>query len=205
MSSIGEANKQSVVKMVQEMLQRRPDKSSITPDLIAQNIEMVLGIMPAWKIDLDQEAVSDELIRRFSIWIGKDSLLINNEGHEPWLKPERKREWRYWQRYREWQEKRLPWSAVEKLDTSTDEILGLLEDPERQGAWDRRGLVVGHVQSGKTGNYTGLICKAADAGYKIIIVLAGMHNNLRRTCFTKTIRILPGLIDIDIVMGVFNG
>jgi len=42
-----------------------------------------------------------------------------------------------------------------------------------------RGLVVGHVQSGKTGHYTGLICKAADAGYKIIIVLAGMHNNLR--------------------------
>jgi hypothetical protein len=38
---------------------------------------------------------------------------------------------------------------------------------------------VGHVQSGKTGNYTGLICKAADAGYKIIIVLAGLHNNLR--------------------------
>jgi hypothetical protein len=40
-------------------------------------------------------------------------------------------------------------------------------------------LVVGHVQSGKTANYTGLICKAADAGYKIIIVLAGLHNNLR--------------------------
>jgi hypothetical protein len=40
-------------------------------------------------------------------------------------------------------------------------------------------LVVGHVQSGKTGNYTGLVCKAADAGYKIIIVLAGLHNNLR--------------------------
>ena len=38
---------------------------------------------------------------------------------------------------------------------------------------------VGHVQSGKTGNYTGLVCKAADAGYKIIIVLAGLHNNLR--------------------------
>ncbi|MBU1705990.1 Z1 domain-containing protein [Patescibacteria group bacterium] len=179
MSSIGEANKQSVVKMVQEMLQRSSDKSSITPSLIALNIEMVLGIMPEWKVDLDREAVSDELIRRFSIWIGKDSLLVNNEGHEPWLKPERKREWRYWQRYREWQEKRLPWAAVEKLDASTDEILGLLEDPERKGAWDRRGLVVGHVQSGKTGNYTGLICKAADAGYKIIIVLAGMHNNLR--------------------------
>src|SRR5690606_15645983 len=64
-------------------------------------------------------------------------------------------------------------------DDSTDRILGLLEDPERTDPWDRRGLVVGHVQSGKTGNFTGLICKAADAGYKIIIVLAGMHNNLR--------------------------
>jgi hypothetical protein len=61
----------------------------------------------------------------------------------------------------------------------TDEILGRLEDPRRQGGWNRRGLIVGHVQSGKTANYTGVVCKAADAGYRLIIVLAGMHNNLR--------------------------
>ena len=54
-----------------------------------------------------------------------------------------------------------------------------LDDPKRDGSWDRRGLVVGEVQSGKTANYTGLICKAADAGYKLIIVLAGMFNDLR--------------------------
>jgi hypothetical protein len=179
MSSIGENNKQSVVKMVQEILQRQTDKSMITLDMISSNVEMVLLMMPDWKIDLNYDAVSDELIRRFSIWIGQNSSLVNNEGHVTWLKAERKQNWRYWQRYREWQENQLPWSAVDSLDISTDEILGLLEDPEREGAWDRRGLVVGHVQSGKTGNYTGLICKAADAGYKIIIVLAGMHNNLR--------------------------
>jgi hypothetical protein len=40
-------------------------------------------------------------------------------------------------------------------------------------------MVVGHVQSGKTANYVGLICKAADAGYKVVIVLTGFHNNLR--------------------------
>lgn len=83
------------------------------------------------------------------------------------------------QRYREWLERKLSFRAVEALDRSSDTILGLLEDPRRDGPWDRRGLVVGHVQSGKTGNYTGLICKAADAGYKIVIVLAGLHNNLR--------------------------
>ncbi|NWM19974.1 endonuclease, partial [Escherichia coli] len=46
-------------------------------------------------------------------------------------------------------------------------------------AFNRRGMVVGDVQSGKTGNYTGLVCKAVDAGYKVIIVLTGMNNNLR--------------------------
>ena len=40
-------------------------------------------------------------------------------------------------------------------------------------------MLVGHVQSGKTANYTGLICKAADAGYRLIIIIAGIHNNLR--------------------------
>ena len=41
-------------------------------------------------------------------------------------------------------------------------------------------MVVGQVQSGKTSNYTGLICKAADAGYKVVILLTGITENLRR-------------------------
>jgi polynucleotide 5'-kinase involved in rRNA processing len=40
-----------------------------------------------------------------------------------------------------------------------------------EGSWDRRGMVVGHVQSGKTSNYVGLINKATDAGYKVFIVV----------------------------------
>ena len=73
----------------------------------------------------------------------------------------------------------MPESAINGIDEFTDIILGLLEDPKRQGTWDRRGLVVGNVQSGKTANYAGVIDKAIDAGYKVIIVLAGMHNSLR--------------------------
>jgi len=179
MSQQADANKASVIKIVQELLFQEPDKSAITPALIAAKIDLALMLNPAWGVDLDRDTVSDELIRRFSIWRSEDSWLENNEGHIPWLTPERKKGWRYWQRYREMQEVRLPWEAVDGLDKSTDRILGMLEDPLRKGAWDRRGLVVGHVQSGKTGSYTGLICKAADAGYKIVIVLAGLHNNLR--------------------------
>jgi len=179
MTPQGEANKASVIKIVQELLFDEPDKTAITPALIAEKIDLALVMKPRWVEELDREAVTDELIRRFSVWRSQDTWLENNEGHVPWLTPERKRNWRYWQRYREMQEARLPWEAVDGLDKSTDRILGMLEDPDRKGQWDRRGLVVGHVQSGKTGSYTGLICKAADAGYKIIIVLAGLHNNLR--------------------------
>src|SRR5690606_17874631 len=174
-----EKNKSSVIKIVQELLVAQNTDSDITPGMINEMIDRVLLLNPAWGIDLDRSAVTDELIRRFSVWVGEDATLVDNTDHVPWLTPERKNDWRYWQRYREWQETKLPWSAVESLDKSTDAILSLLEDPKRDGHWDRRGLVVGHVQSGKTGNYTGLICKAADAGYKIIIVLAGLHNNLR--------------------------
>src|SRR4029079_11680367 len=69
--------------------------------------------------------------------------------------------------------------VLAKLDQVTSRITGLLEHPHKEGDWDRRGMVVGHVQSGKTANYTGLVCKAADAGYKLIVIIAGIHNNLR--------------------------
>ena len=86
----------------------------------------------------------------------------------------------YWDRYRRLLvQSRFSGQVLATLDDVTDRTLGLLEDPSREGPWDRRGMVMGHVQSGKTANYTGLLCKAADAGYRVIIVIAGIHNNLR--------------------------
>lgn len=172
-------NRQSVTKMVQELLLDVEDRSTITPALIDQKIDRVVNLNPRWGEELDRKAVADELIRRFSVWVGPDTTLKNESGHVAWLTADRSKGWRYWQRYREYLEGALPPEAIMALDKSTDAVLGLMEDPNREGSWDRRGLVVGHVQSGKTGNYTGLICKAADAGYKIVIVLAGLHNNLR--------------------------
>jgi hypothetical protein len=75
----------------------------------------------------------------------------------------------YWMRF-----SNLPVRSIRSQDAVTDEILGLLGDPRDESDWRRRGLVMGHVQSGKTTNYSALITKAADAGYRIIIVLAGL-------------------------------
>jgi len=169
-----------VVSTAQMMLRREKDKSKITAALIADKVARAVGNLDDDDAAMvDQAAAVSELIRRFSHWIGKDSVLQDLTGHFNWLDTARKRDWRYWARYASYLERKIPSDVIDALDKSTDGILGLLEDPLREGAWDRRGLVVGHVQSGKTGNYSGLICKAADAGYKIIIVLAGRHNNLR--------------------------
>lgn len=86
----------------------------------------------------------------------------------------------YWSRYRQLLfKKSMPKSVIEATDDVTDRVLDRLGDPRNMSRWSRRGMVVGHVQSGKTSNYTGLICKAADAGYRLIVVIAGIHNNLR--------------------------
>ncbi len=170
-----------ILKMAQTLLRRRLLKTAEMPtaDLIDEELLKVEMLLADEFVLIDREEMIDELIRRSSRGMGKSATLSSGEEHVPWLVAERKKDWSYWRRYAEFSETKLPLVAVEELDRATDEILGNLEDPKRNGAWDRRGLVVGHVQSGKTGNYTGLICKAADSGYKIIIVLAGLHNNLR--------------------------
>jgi hypothetical protein len=114
--------------------------------------------------------------------IGTERELIGeDEGWEHWL-PQRSGsiEWNHWTRYR----KHLGQGAfaedvLVRLDSSTDRVVGLIGDPAREGSWDRRGLVVGLVQSGKTAHYVGLINKAVDVGYKVIIVLTGFTESLR--------------------------
>lgn len=69
--------------------------------------------------------------------------------------------------------------AVPSLDEASTDIVGLLADPH-SASIRTRGLVLGFVQSGKTANFTASIAKAADAGYRLFIVLSGVHNSLRR-------------------------
>jgi hypothetical protein len=169
-----------LISIVQTLLRDEPDETKRSPTLIAEAVSGIASIHFKSKTeDIDQPAAVAELIRRFSHWISTDATLSDITGHVDWLNAARKKDWRYWHRLSRYLERTLAADVVDALDRSTDEILGQLEDPAREGHWDRRGLVVGHVQSGKTSSYSALICKAADAGYKIIIVLAGLHNNLR--------------------------
>jgi hypothetical protein len=85
---------------------------------------------------------------------------------------------------------------VRSIDEATLSIMKKLSNPRRE-EFSYKGLVVGYVQSGKTANFTALIAKAADAGYKLIIVLAGIHNVLRRQTQVRLDRELTGVRDIE--------
>ncbi|MDT5014775.1 MAG: hypothetical protein QOD39_935 [Mycobacterium sp.] len=69
--------------------------------------------------------------------------------------------------------------ALRSIDLASTKVVAHLPPPWRP-EFSGRGLVLGYVQSGKTSNFTGVIAKAADAGYRLFIVLSGIHNNLRR-------------------------
>ena len=70
-------------------------------------------------------------------------------------------------------------NAVPSLDKTSTDVVSLLADPHSETI-RTRGMVLGYVQSGKTANFTATIAKAADAGYRLFIVLSGVHNSLRR-------------------------
>lgn len=98
----------------------------------------------------------------------------------PWYDEERRRVHHfYWDGYRSLLESKLPAESVADIDAATNDIVGRLADPSGNGAYQSKGLVVGHVQSGKTANFTGVIAKAIDAGYRLIIVLTGTVEILR--------------------------
>ena len=110
---------------------------------------------------------------------------IIREGFEPWLAARKSEEGGidpfYWPRLQKYliDTGELEPAIVSTLDNVTDDVLDSCGDPKKGGSWTYRGMVIGHVQSGKTTNYGSLICKAADAGYKVIILLAGITNSLR--------------------------
>ena len=156
----------------------------ITPDGLAAEITKMQLMFSAYYPDeeLDQEELLRQILSDYGVFEGSAKVLEDNTDHQEWLADERSTiSWNFWNRYKKYLEvsEKLPPAVVANIDETTEEVLKRLESPKRAGAWDRRGMVVGNVQSGKTSNYTGLICKAVDAGYKIVIVLAGLNNDLR--------------------------
>lgn len=136
----------------------------------------------------------NETISRLFVDLEYEYAIIHPKGHVIFNDYDEKREWYsnmdipdsfFWSRYKDYliNHTSISRTSINLLDDTTlPDIMNCLGNPN--DVLDeprlRRGLIIGDVQSGKTATYTGLICKAADAGYKVVILLTGITENLRR-------------------------
>lgn len=168
-----------IITMIGDYLGRH--KTSFTIEELNEGVDWALNTFKG-QLDLDRESLLIQV--RINYSERQEESIGLSDDYVPWLKDklvELNFKSGFWGRYSQYLSREEDFSpiVVNRIDKLTDDILDHLFDPNVQGSIDKKGLVVGNVQSGKTANYTGLIAKAADAGFKIIIVLAGMHNNLR--------------------------
>lgn len=173
---------------------------------------------------IDKLEVKKRLMSLYTLPIAPyKTILDNNNPGAGWFSNNnyaRKNEieWSFWNRYQRFlrdKEKYQP-GVIFQLDKLTDEILDNLYDPALVDInFSKKGLVVGQVQSGKTSNFTGLICKAVDAGFNVVIVFAGILDDLRtqtqsrlEKCFlgftTKDIRRIQDSERIGIGVGLID-
>jgi hypothetical protein len=156
-------------------------KDPPTKDVI---VEKARGLATLFDYGGDLELIIKEAMIAVDSRMGTGVSLVDIEAEhdEEWVfKRKEEIDWIYSDAYENYlKTQRWHPSMVQSLSDVGTRILGHLQDPASEGSWNRRGLVIGHVQSGKTANYIGLVGKAADAGYKFIIVIAGIHNNLRK-------------------------
>lgn len=174
-------------EMLRGVLRAMLTTSDSYRDQTLTRAEIVAAAASATLVAPGTEVTPEELVTwaemHFNVRQEEAAILRGDDvDHKPWLKSKRSDALPvdgFWDHYRRLLDDRIPPGPLNVLDDVTDKILDSLEDPARPGQWDRRGLVMGHVQSGKTANYVGLAAKAMDAGYKLVIILAGVHNNLR--------------------------
>ncbi len=135
------------------------------------------------------EQLEEELNRTFE----PVKVLSSSRDKPDWLAAVDRTSWYYWPTLRTYLlgVKGRPRDTVLSLDDASDRILRELVPPNTP-EFDIRGLVLGHVQSGKTANFTALIAKAADAGYRLVVVLSGIDNGLRRQTQIRLNRELTG-------------
>lgn len=111
-----------------------------------------------------------------------EQTTVISKAFDPWYRESRQqRSTMYWEHYESLlrDTKKWPGESIAALDSATSQVVERLSDPRREEAKQTKGLVVGYVQSGKTANFTGVIAKSVDAGYRLVIVFTGTIELLR--------------------------
>lgn len=153
--------------------------------MVDKDIDNAINSVVMMFPNLSKEILKAKLMSIYNVRVEPMQILEGRDRRKPWLmafKAAETSNWSFWNRYKYYldHQKGFEPATIQGIDDMTDKILDRFFNPRKTDVIvSKKGLVVGQVQSGKTANYTGLVCKAADTGFNLIIVLAGIHNNLR--------------------------
>lgn len=166
------------LKLQQWDHEEKPDWAPLTEPHSEERRGRVLHLLG---FEQSQFKAINDVIPRFT---ETDVPIVIAESHEEWYEKQKYGASSfYWDHYKtQLAQPRGSWDSdsIGKLHLSTDDVISRLSDPARQDIYQAKGLVMGYVQSGKTSHFSGLIAKAADVGYRLIIVLAGTMDILRQ-------------------------
>lgn len=191
----------SIVGVVRNLIEARKINNILTEEKIEELIVEAVNFIGITCPDEDIESCKRDLKYRYMIQSRPGGKILNDYEQEEWysdIKDELDQ--KFWLRYKNYliDEKHFSPNIVSKLGNETldQDLMNYLLNPNTKTETPilRRGLVIGDVQSGKTSTYIGLICKAADAGFKVFILLTGTIESLRKQ--TQE-RVEEGFIGID--------
>ena len=188
-----------------EILRRVKQEQLVSIELVERTID-VLNSALSW--DLSKEEIGHiayQIESTMNIGIDNQAIILGNSKNDVkrWFDGSKTEfNWTYWKAYeRLLQESGRSVEVLNENERIIDSILDLSGDPRIDKPWKRAGLVMGNVQSGKTQNYLGLINKAMDCGYKIIIILGGHQNELRKQTQLRVDEGVIGRESIHLVEG----
>lgn len=157
-------------------------RKTVTRDEIEEVVGQFAPAYPSLTTE-DLELVVAKVETLVHIELPDDVPLVDPASYSNWLTADRvaSTSWDRWNAYVAlMSSKNLSPLVIDRMGHRSEKILELAGDPTRPGKWSKRGLVIGDVQSGKTANYLALFNKAADVGYKVIILFGGHTDKLRR-------------------------
>ncbi len=171
--------------IAQVQLQIKPGET-VNEDKIKNLVNFFQMINPL--TDEETKEVIAELQSKLAVKMDRGAY-VKEKNHVSWYYAAKGRiNPSFWTRYSTYLYKDAGFNSdvINSIDIATDEMMDLLSDPLSSNVFQRRGLVIGDVQSGKTSTYLALMNKAADAGYHIIILLTGTIEKLRRQTQGRT-------------------
>lgn len=187
---------------VDKLIQLKGIEDALDEEKIAELIQDAINYSHADYSGEEIEAAKRDLTWRYEIRTTPGtSILSDYEEDNFWYDNSKAEiEPKFWTRYKNYliDEKHFSPNVVSTLgeDTLDQKLMNYILDPNANYGKPvlKRGLIIGDVQSGKTSTYIGFLCKAADAGYKVFILLTGTIESLRRQ--TQE-RVEEGFIGID--------